>query len=260
MTPVALHHLDSGPAGDPARPVLVLSGSLGSTVGMWRPQVDALIENFRVIRVDHRGHGGSPAAPGPYRMADLAGDVLALLDSLGVARVAWCGLSLGGMIGMYLASEHPDRLSSLTLCCTTAHFPDPTPWRDRIRAVADSGTAPIADAVVTRWFTPVWAAAHPDTVAEATAMVAGTSDEGYLGCCQAIETWDHRERLGAITTPTLVLAGSGDLATPVEPHSRTIVDGVPGARLEVLDAAHLATIERAAEATPLIAAHAASPA
>lgn len=250
---VALHHVDSGGDGPP----LVMAGSLGSTTDMWLPQLPALTERFRVIRLDHRGHGGSPVPPGPYRMADLAGDTLALLDALGLERVAWCGLSLGGMVGMYLGSEAPSRLTSLTLCCTSAHFPDPTPWRDRIGAVAENGTAPIAGAVVGRWFTPDWAAAHPSDVAAAVAMVAGTPDGGYLACCQAIEVWDHRDRLPAVAVPTLVLGGSADLATPVEPHSRTLVDGIPGARLEVLDAAHLATIERADQATALIAAHAA---
>jgi 3-oxoadipate enol-lactonase len=251
--PVALHHVDEGPRD---APVLVLSGSLGSTLQMWRPQLPALTERFRVVRVDHRGHGGSPVPDGPYAMADLAGDVLALLDSLGLERVAWCGLSLGGMVGMHLATEAPERLSSLVLCCTTAHFPDPTPWRDRIAAVRDRGTAPIAAAVAERWFTPDWAAAHPEVMAEAVEMITDTPDAGYLGCCQAIEAWDHRHRLPAIQLPTLVIAGSGDLATPVEPHARTLVDAIPGARLEVLEAAHLATIERAAEATPLIAEHA----
>jgi 3-oxoadipate enol-lactonase len=252
---VDLHHVDEGPRDAPA---LVLSGSLGSTLEMWRPQVAALAERFRVVRVDHRGHGGSPVPPGPYRMADLAGDVLALLDRLGLDRVAWCGLSLGGMVGMYLASEAPERISRLTLCCTTAHFPDPTPWEERIAAVSSGGTGPLAQGVVARWFTPDWAAAHADVVAEAEAMVAGTPDDGYLACCQAIEAWDHRDRLGAISAPTLVLAGSGDLATPVEPHARTLVEGIAGARLEVLDAAHLATVEVADRATALIAEHTAA--
>jgi 3-oxoadipate enol-lactonase len=251
--PVALHHVADGPADGP---VLVLSGSLGSTLGMWRPQVGPLSERFRVLRLDHRGHGGSPVPPGPYRMADLAADVVALLDTLGLHRVAWCGLSLGGMVGMCLASEFPERISRLTLCCTSAYFPDKAPWRERIAAVADGGTAPIAEGVVARWFTPEWAAAHPEVVAEAVAMVAGTPDPGYLACCQAVEVWDHRDRLAAITAPTLVIGGAQDPATPIEPHARTLVDGIPGARLEVLDAAHLATIERSTEATPLIAAHA----
>jgi 3-oxoadipate enol-lactonase len=249
---VDLHHVDEGPRDAPA---LVLSGSLGSTLEMWRPQVAPLTERFRVIRVDHRGHGGSPVPPGPYRIADLAGDVLALLDRLGLDRVAWCGLSMGGMVGMYLASTSPERISTLTLCCTSACFPDTTVWEERIAAVSAGGTAPLAEGVVSRWFTPGWGAAHPDVVAEAQAMVARTPDEGYLACCQALEVWDHRDQLGAIAAPTLVIAGSADPSTPVEPHARTIVAGIRGARLEVLDAAHLATIEAADEATRLIAEH-----
>jgi 3-oxoadipate enol-lactonase len=251
--PVRLHHVVDGPADGPP---LVLAGSLGSTLDMWRPQVAPLSRRFRLVRLDHRGHGGSPVPPGPYRMADLADDVLALLDDLGLDRVVWCGLSMGGMVGMHLASEHPGRISRLILCCTSAYFPDRTPWRDRIAAVADGGTGPIADSVVARWFTPGWAAEHPDAVAETVAMVAGTPDAGYLACCQAIEVWDHRDRLPAVTAPTLVIGGAQDPSTPVEPHARTIAAGIPGARLEVLDAAHLATIEQAEQATALIAAHA----
>lgn len=252
---VDLHHVDEGPRD---APVLVLSGSLGSTLDMWWPQVGPLTERFRVVRVDHRGHGASPVPPGPYRVADLAGDVLALLDRLGLDRVAWCGLSLGGMVGMHLASEAPERIASLTLCCTSSHFPDTTVWKERIAAVSAGGTAPLADGVMSRWFTPDWAAAHPDAVARAAAMVAGTPDAGYLACCQALEVWDHRDRLPSISAPTLVIAGSADPSTPVEPHARTIAAGIPGARLAVLDAAHLATIEAAEEANALISGHVAA--
>jgi 3-oxoadipate enol-lactonase len=252
---VALHHAVTGPADAPP---LVLAGSLGSTLAMWDPQLDALSQRFRVVRIDHRGHGGSPVPPGPYRVADLAGDVLALLDALGLPRVAWCGLSLGGVVGQHLATEAPERISRLVLACTSAHWPDGTVWSDRAAAVRAHGTASIADAVVQRWFTPDWAAAHPDVVAGAVAQVAGTSDEGYAGCCDALRAWDHRSRLGAVAAPTLVLAGAADPATPVEPHARTLAEGVPGARLEVLDAAHLATVERAEQATALIAEHCAS--
>jgi 3-oxoadipate enol-lactonase len=257
---VVLHHVVDGPTESDASdasdaPVLVLVGSLGSTLEMWRPNVEALARKLRVVRIDNRGHGGSPIPPGDYRMADLAGDVLATLDSLGIDRFHYCGLSLGGMIGMYLGSEHPERVLSLALCCTSAWFPDKDPWLDRIAAVEASGTAPIAETVVQRWYTPDWAAAHPETVAESVAMIAGTPDVGYRGCCAAIVAWDHRDRLPAITAPTLVIAGDGDLATPIEPHARTIADGIPGARLEVLPAAHLATVERAETATGLLLAH-----
>jgi 3-oxoadipate enol-lactonase len=273
---VALHAVSDGPAD---APVLVLSGSLGSTTAMWDPQLPALTAHYRVVRIDLRGHGGSPSTPaaggtrsgddaetsgrasGPdirppsYRVAELADDVRALLDRLGLDRVDWCGLSLGAMVGMHLASETPERIGRLVLCCTSAHFPDPTVWHDRITAVAAQGTAGIAEAVVARWFTPAWAAAHPDVVAQAEAMVAGTSDEGYSGCCAALAAWDHRDRLPAITAPTLVVAGADDLATPVEPHARTIADGIPGAHLEVVAGAHLATIESADAVNALVLRH-----
>jgi 3-oxoadipate enol-lactonase len=247
-----LHHVDEGPRD---APVLVFAGSLGSTLDMWRPQL-TLADRFRVIRIDHRGHGGSPVPPGPYAMADLAGDVLTLLDALGLDRVAWCGLSLGGMVGMYLGSEHPERLRSLTLCCTTAHFADKTPWHARIAAIEAGGTASVAEGVASRWFTPPWGAEHPAVVAECRDMIADTPDEGYIGCCAAIVAWNHRDRLSAVAVPTLVIGGADDPSTPVEPHSRTLVAGIPGARLEVISGAHLATIESAAAATALIAENA----
>jgi 3-oxoadipate enol-lactonase len=273
---VALQSVSDGP--DDA-PVLVMSGSLGSTTEMWRPQLPALTPQHRVIRIDLRGHGGSPATPGhggtrsgneagpsrqaagpdllppSYRVADLADDVCALLDRLEVGRVDWCGLSLGAMVGMHLASETPERIRRLALCCTSAHFPDPSGWHDRITAVAAHGTAGIATPVVARWFTPAWWAEHPDVVAESEAMVAGTSDEGYSGCCAALAAWDHRDRLPAITAPTLVVAGRDDQATPVEPHARTIVSGIPGARLEIVAGAHLATIESADAVNRLLVEH-----
>jgi 3-oxoadipate enol-lactonase len=248
---VALHSVSDGP--DDA-PVLVMSGSLGSTTEMWLPQLPALTQ-VRVVRIDLRGHGGSPSTPGSYRVAELADDVYVLLDRLGLGRVDWCGLSLGAMVGMHLASETPERIGRLALCCTSAHFPDPSVWHDRITAVAAHGTAGIAAPVVARWFTPSWAAEHPDVVAEAEAMVAGTSDEGYSGCCAALAAWDHRDRLPAITAPTLVVAGTHDLATPVEPHARTIASGIPGARLAIVDGAHLATIESADAVNALLVEH-----
>ncbi|MBA3907931.1 MAG: 3-oxoadipate enol-lactonase, partial [Pseudonocardiales bacterium] len=146
-----------------------------------------------------------------------------------------------------------ERLTSLTLCCTTACFPDKAPWRERIAAIEAKGTAAVADAIAGRWFTPSWASEHPDVLTACRDMIAATPDVGYLGCCQAIVAWDHRDRLSAVAVPTLVIGGAEDPSTPVDPHARTIVAGIPGARLEVLPGAHLATIESAAAATALIA-------
>jgi len=209
---VKLHHTDDGPRD---APVLLLAGSLGSTLAMWEPQL-TLAGPFRVIRVDHRGHGGSPTPPGPYAMPDLAADFVELLDDLELAEVAFCGLSLGGMVGMYLGSEHPHRLTSLTLCCTTAHFADKAPWDQRIAAVEADGTAGIADTVVSRWFTPEWGAAHPEVVTVLREQIAGTPDAGYLGCCRAIAAWDHRARLPAVAVPSTCPP-----ATTCAPHGAT---------------------------------------
>lgn len=249
---VLLHHQVDGPADAPA---VVLVGSLGSTLQMWEPNVPALSGPFRVIRIDQRGHGRSPAPPGPYTIAELADDVLTTLDALDVRQTAWCGLSMGAMIGMYLAATRPERITRLVLCATSAHFPDPSIWRRRIADVTRCGTAPLAARIVDRWFTPAWAAAHPDQVRRARRWVGRTPAAGYVGCCHAIETWDHVDRLADVAAPTLVLAGESDPVTPVEPHGRVLRDGIRGARLAVLPASHLLTIEAADEANRLIVEH-----
>lgn len=250
-----LHHRIDGPESDAAAPTLVLLGSLGSTLEMWEPNVPALAEHFRVIRLDNLGHGGSPVPDGPYSIAGLAESALATLDDLGVDRFAWCGLSLGAMIGMYLGSEHGDRVSRLALCCTTAYFEDKGPWRQRIESVREKGTGAIAEAVAERWFTPDWAAAHPAVLTRAAGWIAGTSDAGYAASCAAIVDWDHRDRLQAVTPPTLVIGGADDLATPIVPHSRTLAESIPGARLEVIPGGHVATWQSAEEANRLLLEH-----
>jgi 3-oxoadipate enol-lactonase len=249
---VALHHETDG---DPDAPPLVMLGSLGSALDMWEPQLPALTPAYRVIRVDHRGHGKSPVPPGPYTVAELAGDVLALLDRLELERVSFAGLSLGGMVGMYLASETPERVDRLALCATSAHFPNAEAWQARIDAVSTGGTEAVADAVARNWFTPSFATAHPDRLAWATGSIRATPVSGYLACCQAIRDWDHVTRLGAITAPTLMISGTADPATPEDPHGRAIAEGIPGVRFERVDAAHLLTIERADEVNALLTDH-----
>jgi 3-oxoadipate enol-lactonase len=249
---VALHYeID----GRPDEPPVVLLGSLGSAVDMWKPQLPALTPHYRVIRVDHRGHGASPVPAGPYTVAELAGDVLALLDRLQLERVRLVGLSLGGMVGMYLGSEAPERIERLVLCATTAHFPDKAPWQARIDAVAQGGTDAIAAMVVKNWFSPEFAAAHPEWVAWGEESVRKTPELGYLGCCQAVRDWDHVERLTAITAPTLLICGTMDRAAPEHPHAATIAARIPGVRFERVDGAHLLNIERADEVNGLISEH-----
>ena len=251
MTPVDVHYEISGP--DDA-PVLVLSNSLGSTTAMWDPQVPALAERLRVVRYDHRGHGGSPVPTGPYELADLGADALRLLDRLGVERAHWCGLSLGGMVGMGMAINAPQRIGRLVLCCTSANLGPPSMWADRAATVRAEGVDAIADAGIGRWLTAGFIEREPAATAAVRAMLAATPDEGYASCCAAIEHMDLVAELGAISSPTIVIAGRHDPATPPE-HGERIVAGIPGARLELVDAAHLATIEQPKVMTELIAGH-----
>jgi 3-oxoadipate enol-lactonase len=226
-------------------PVLVLAPSVGTQPEMWEPQLAAFAREFRVVRVAHRGHDAIDVPPGPYALGDLGGDVLALLDSLGIDRFSWCGLSLGGMVGMWLAAHVPDRVNRLALCCTSAHLPPAEGWLDRAATVRASGMAAVADAVVARWFTPDFASARRDVVDRCRAMLLTVPAEGYAGCCEAIATMDLRPDLPGIEAPTLVLAGVDDPATPLS-HAETIASLVPGAKLVVVDdAAHLATVQQA---------------
>ena len=229
--------------GPEQAPVLVLGNSMGTTMAMWDDQLPALSGRFRVLRYDHRGHGASEAPPGPYRIDQLGDDLLGLLDELGLDRVSFCGLSLGGMIGIWLAANAPERVDRLVLCCTSAKV-DPGPYLERAATVRAGGTGSVAGQVVERWFTPAFRERAPETVARTVAMLAATPDEGYAGCCEAIAAMDLRDGLGSIAAPTLVIAGGDDPATPA-PHAEAIVAAVAGAQLTVVPAAaHLANIEQ----------------
>ena len=209
-----------------------------------------------MIRYDHRGHGRSPAPSGPYEIADLGRDVLALMDDLGLERATHGGVSLGGMIGMWLAANAPERVEWLILICTSAHMPPASAWANRAATVRSAGTTePIADAVVDRWLTPGHAAAHPELRARLRDMLISAPAEGYAACCDAIEQMDLRPLLGHIESPTLVVSGADDLAAPPD-HQQRIAQAVPGARYEVVaPAAHIATVERSAEVNALMLEH-----
>jgi 3-oxoadipate enol-lactonase len=241
-------------AGRAGGDTVVWLGSLGRTAAMWEPQVAALGDRYRCLLVDHPGHGKSPTTPGPYTIAGLADQVVAVLDQAGVGRAHVVGLSIGAMIGMALAVDHPDRVDRLALLCTSAHLGPASAWEERAATVRDGGTAVIAETVVGRWLSPDYRVAHPDEFATLVAMVASVAREGYARCCEAIAAMDLRADLPAIAAPTLVVAGALDPATPVE-HGELIASLVPGARLEVVDAAHLASWERAAEVNVLLEDH-----
>ncbi len=253
MIPVDLNCAASG--ADDA-PVLLMGGSLGTTLDMWDPQVPALSATHRVIRFEHRGHGGSPVPTGPYTMDDLGTDVLTMLDRLDLPRVSYCGLSIGGMVGQWLAINAPERIHRLILLCTASYLPPASAWHERAAAVREADTTEVvADAVLGRWFTPAFAASHPDIVSRYRDTICGIDAEGYASCCEAIAGMDLRSGLAAIAAPTLVVAGRQDPSIPPE-HGEAIAAAVPGARVEVLDpAAHLASVERADAVTALISEH-----
>ena len=247
-----LHVTDEGA---PDAPALVLLCSLGSTVDMWAPQRRDLAGEHRVLTMDTRGHGGSPVPDGPYTVEELAGDVLDTLDDLGIDRAAFAGVSLGGAMSQAVALRAPARVSALALVCTSSRFANLDSFAERARTARTDGVAAIADAVVARWFTDDFRDTAEATVGQMRDMIAATPPEGYASCCEAIVAWDSRPQLASITAPTLVISGAQDPATPPE-QGQVLADGIPGARLEVLEhAAHLASYQRSEVVTPLLAEH-----
>jgi 3-oxoadipate enol-lactonase len=252
MTAVDVDFIVSGQINGP---VVVLSNSLGSTHRMWNAQMVALERRFRVVRYDTRGHGVSPVPEGPYSIDDLADDVVALLDRLGVDSAHLIGLSLGGMTVLRLAARNPERVRRLAVLCSAAQLPPATAWTDRAALVRAEGAAAIAAPVVQRWFTSAYLEEHPDERTEWERMVGATSAEGYASCCEAIANLDLREGLSAVAAPSLVVAGADDPATPPA-KLEEITAGIPNARLLVVPrAAHLANAERPDVITPALLEH-----
>jgi 3-oxoadipate enol-lactonase len=228
--------------GDTEAPVLMLSNSLGTDLSMWQRQVAALSLKFRVLRYDSRGQGRSLVTAGPYSIELLARDALALLDRLEIPRVHFCGLSLGGMIGMWLAAHEPARLGKLVLANTAALLSPPAAWDARIKSVQEGGIAAIVDVVMSRWFTPAFRESRPLDVETARHALLATSPDGYIACVAALRDMDLRVELGSIRSHTLVIAGHLDPATPPE-MGRTIAEAIDGARFIELLASHLSNIE-----------------
>jgi 3-oxoadipate enol-lactonase len=246
MSTVDVHAVVTG-----SGPAVVLSNSLGSTHRMWDAQLAELEQHFTVVRYDTRGHGASPVPDGPYTIDDLADDVVALLDRLGIERAHIVGLSLGGMTAMRLAARNPERVARMVLLCTGAQLPPAHAWTDRAATVRAEGSHAVAAAVVDRWFT----AGYSGDRAPWEAMVAATPAEGYAGCCEVIAQLDLRQQLSSITAPTLAIAGADDPATPPA-KLEEITNAIPDAKLLVVEhAAHLANAEQPGTITPALIAH-----
>ena len=241
--------------GPPGAPVLVLGNSIGTTRAVWDPQAAALRAHFRLLRFEYPGHGGCPAPPGPYSIGDLAGGVLALLDAHRAEAALYCGISLGGMVGLWLAAHAPERIAALGLCCTSARLGPASVWADRAALVRSAGMGPVADAAAGRWFTPAFQRRDPAAVAAVVGAMRAVAPAGYAGCCEAIGGMDQRASLGSVTAPTLVIAGAEDPATPPW-HGGVIARGISGSRLRVIrGASHLANVSAAGEVTAALLGH-----
>ncbi|WP_110206771.1 3-oxoadipate enol-lactonase [Nocardioides daejeonensis] len=251
-TPLVDYDVLPGPADAPA---VVLSNSLGSTRHMWDRNIELWQRHLTVVRYDTRGHGDSAVVPGPATIDDLADDVIALLDHLGLERVHLVGLSLGGMTGMRLAAREPARIDRLVTLCTSPYLGPAANWLDRAALVRSTGTSAVAEAVVDRWYSPGFLAREHERVARARQMVAATPPEGYAASCEAIATMDLRDQLSSITAPTLAIAGADDPATGPA-HLQAIAESVvDGSLLVVPDAAHLANDEQPETIGDAVLAH-----
>jgi len=229
-------------------PTLVLSNSLGTNLTLWASQMPVFAKNFRVLRYDSRGHGQTSASQGEYSVEMLAHDVLHLLDALNFQRVNFCGLSIGGMTGMWLGANAPQRLQRLVLSNTAPKIGKLDTWNERISAVREGGTNAVAQQVVERWFTPEFRATHPNEVAKTRHMIESTNTDGYVGSCAAVRDFDFWENVGAIRAQTLVIAGTHDQSVP-PPDAQKLAKQIPGARYIELPVAHISNVEAASRFT-----------
>jgi 3-oxoadipate enol-lactonase len=228
---------------------VVLAGSLGSTLEMWEPQLPAFTPHFTVLRYDQPGHGRSDL-PGEPTIAAFARELAGLLDELGQKSVLFCGLSLGGAVGMRLALDRPELIERMALCCTAARFATTEFWDERIAATRAGGVRSVAEAVLARWFTPDF----PD-LQRYRDMLLSTSTDGYVCCCEALREWDGRGALGAVRAPTVCIAAADDPATPPAKLNE-IASEIPDARLVVIDnGRHLVNVERADAFNDALLAH-----
>jgi 3-oxoadipate enol-lactonase len=234
-----------GPIG---APFLVLSNSLGTNLDMWEPQLAAFTRRFRVLRYDSRGHGLSEATPGPYTIERLGRDVVALLSELRIDRAHFCGLSIGGMAGMWLGVHARHCVDRLVLCNTAPRIGSAERWNARIDAVNKSGVSGIADSIMELWFTPRFRDAAADSVRRMRAMLIASSAEGYIASCAAVRDMDQWATLAGIDRPTLIVTGTHDAAPPPA-DGRRMAELIPGAKAVELDAAHISNVEAAARFT-----------
>ncbi|CAM5458145.1 3-oxoadipate enol-lactonase 2 OS=Afipia felis OX=1035 GN=catD_3 PE=4 SV=1 [Afipia felis] len=232
-------------------PPLMFSNSMGCSLEMWQPQMAALTQKFRVIRYDRRGHGKSAMSNVGYSVERFGKDAIAILDHLGVTKTHWCGISLGGVVGQWMAATAPERIDRLVLSNTTSYVADPTNWLNRIKAIQESGLASIADAVLAGWLTEEFRQHHPDVVTSLREALVSTDLGAYAGCCATLSRLDQRELLPLIGNPTLIIAGEYDKSTPI-PAAELLKSRIPDTRMEIIKAAHISNIEAAGRFNELV--------
>jgi len=236
-----IHYQLEGPEDSP---VLAFSNSLGTSLAMWEPQRSALAKQFRILRYDNRGQGQSSVNPGPYTIPQLADDFIALLDKLDFSRVSFCGLSMGGMVGMSLALRVSSRLEKLILANTAPKIGSHDVWDARMDTVRKGGMAAVVDGVLERWFTAEYRTQSPADIQSTREMLLAAPVVGYVACCEAVRDMDERESIGNIRVPTLIITGTHDPVTP--PHDGCFMaERIVGAEYKQLPAAHLSNIEAA---------------
>lgn len=223
-------------------PCLVFSNSLGTDLGMWQAQASALAQRFHVVRYDTRGHGLSGSPPGPYSIAQLGGDVVALLDYLAIGKAHFCGLSMGGVTGQWLGVHAAQRLNRLVVANTAARVGTMEGWQARAAAVRAHGLEDIADTAASRWFTPEFVLRQPEIAAAMAAKLRAQNAEGYAACCDALAAADLRGTLHAIAAPTLIIAGEADPVTTLA-DAQAMQRAIPDARVTALPASHISSIE-----------------
>ncbi|HZP77608.1 MAG TPA: 3-oxoadipate enol-lactonase [Pseudolabrys sp.] len=237
-----IHVEVEGPA---SAPVLMLSNSLGTNLSMWDDQMPEWSKHFRVVRYDRRGHGTSGAPKGPYSMQRLGRDVLSVIDALGIKKINWCGLSMGGMVGQWLGANAPDRVEKLVLSNTNFCYADKTPWNDRIKFVREKGLDALVGPNMERWFTKGFRERSPQVMERMRVMFVKTPVEGYVGCCEAIRDMDFTASNPKITAPTMVIVGTSDPATPPAA-GEAIAKQIKGAKVVAFEAAHISNMEQPA--------------
>jgi 3-oxoadipate enol-lactonase len=229
--------------GRDGAPVLMLSNSLGTDLHMWDDQAAEFAKHFRLVRYDRRGHGKSGATKGPYNFDLFGRDILRIMDALKIKTMNWCGLSMGGMDGQWLGANAPDRVDRLILANTNFYYADKGPWADRIKIVREHGLAQIVGPNMERWFTEGFRKRSPDAIARMTKMFLASNLDGYIASVEAVRDMDFRETNPRITTPTLVIVGKQDPATPPVA-GEAIATAIKGAKLIALDAAHISNVEQ----------------